>query len=157
MFCFVFQEGYVSCWHSFEPWHTWLSVTLMNETKCSWIQDSLVTAFPWKLWLTFWHLMSSTATISPTVFKLFHFSEFPRHCQMSFPHLLLHFNVNPTFFTISNLYFNFATVWCLPTSIQLFVLFSSQPICSFCFYASVPQEPCLLTSTKDTEKFLNFL
>ena len=38
---------------------------------------------------------------------------------MCFPQSLLHLSVNPTFFTISNLYFNFATVWCLPTSIQL--------------------------------------
>ena len=45
---FVFQEGYINCWHSFELWHTSMSVTLMNETKCSWIQDSLVTAFPLK-------------------------------------------------------------------------------------------------------------
>ena len=41
---------------------------------------------------------------------------------MYFPHSLLHLNVSP-FFTISNWYFNFAPVWCSPTSIQLCPVF----------------------------------
>ena len=126
----------MNCWHSFEPWHTWMSVTLMNKTKCSWIQDCLVTAFslenfgsPSDIWCH-----QQLPSLPQFSISFIYPSDFPGHFSNVFSTSLPQYtSVWILLFTVSNLYFNSATACCLPTSIHPFCRFHLSLFVPFVF------------------------
>lgn len=118
--------------------------------------------FPWKLWLTFWRLMSSTAIILPQFSISFIYpSDFPGHFANVFSTSLPQYtSVWILLFTVSNLYFNSATACCLPTSIHPFCpVFSSAYLflLFLCFSSIEAFSSCINKGYRKVLKFLIIL
>ena len=140
-----------------------MSVTLMNKTKCSWIQDCLVTAFslenfgsPSDIWCH-----QQLPSLPQFSISFIYPSDFPGHFSNVFSTSLPQYtSVWILLFTVSNLYFNSATACCLPTSIHPFcpVFISAYLFLLFlCFSSTEAFSSCINKGYRKVLKFLIIL